>query len=89
MLLTELFKQNGRQRDIKTIETLLKHLTYLKKQDKELRKLIYRRAELVKFQSQKEIFRYGDRGDYMYIILKGLVNVQIPDHHYKYEKIVA
>jgi uncharacterized membrane protein YgaE (UPF0421/DUF939 family) len=56
MILKELFKQSGRQRDIKTLETMLKHLSYLKKQDKELRKQIYRKAELIKFPSQHTIF---------------------------------
>jgi CRP-like cAMP-binding protein len=59
------------------IDAMLKHLKYLKKQEPEMRKEIYRKAELIQIPSQTMIFKAGDEGDYMYIILKGLVLVEI------------
>ena len=55
------------------IETMLKHLNYFRKQDKEVRKLIYRNAELIQVERQTILFKEGDVGDFMYIIVKGLV----------------
>lgn len=52
---------------------MLKHLNYFRKQDKEVRKLIYRNAELIQVERQTILFKEGDVGDFMYIIVKGLV----------------
>ena len=45
--------------------------------DLRIREKIIRRAELVEYPSNTTIFRQGDYGDKMYVILRGSVNVII------------
>lgn len=71
------------------IETMLKHLNYFRKQDKEIRKLIYRNAELIQVERQTTLFKAGEVGDFMYVIVKGLVQVQVERKEYGILKNMA
>ena len=70
------FEKDPRKRDIKTLDSMMKHLSYLKKLEPSIRKQIYKKAKLVNYERQCAIFRAGDVGDNMYIILKGKISVQ-------------
>ena len=54
-----------------------------------MRKEIYRKAELIRIPSQTTIFKAGDEGDYMYIVLKGLVLVEIRRQKYNISEVIA
>lgn len=88
-ILNNLFSFASRKRDIRMIETMVKHLKYFTKQEKEIRKQIYRKADIVMIPAQTTIFHRGDEGDFMYIILKGLVTVQIWLDHYNISQVVT
>jgi len=65
-----------RDRDIKRLDAMLRHLRFMKRNDANFRRQIYMNGEFEKFPAQHTLFRKGDIGDKMYIILKGKVSVQ-------------
>ena len=87
-ILKTIFMKLPLKRNIKVLDQMLRHLKYMKKQDRHSRKHLYKAAEMVCIPAQSTIFEAGDEGDYMYIILKGLVVVQIKRKEYGISQIV-
>lgn len=61
------------------MESLLFHLRYIKRKYPHQRIGIYKNATIKKFKAQQTIFRQGDIGDSMYIILKGKVAILLTE----------
>ena len=63
--------------DIEMVEEIVNPLPFFMKFDSEVRKQILSKAELVEYPAGHTVFKQGDYGDKMYIILQGSVNVMI------------
>lgn len=70
-----MFAKQRNKRNLKLIDTFLKHLNYFKKQEVRVRMKIFKFAEMVFFPSQQTIYSKGDDADCMYILLKGSVMI--------------
>lgn len=73
----EVVKEQASERDLKLMDSLMSHLKYFKCLSQQQKEDFFCKCSSVTFQAQQLIFEEGDIGDYMYIILKGKVNVHI------------
>lgn len=62
---------------MRQLDQLLSHLRYFKRLQQKQRHLFYNSCEFVRYKAQQKIFRQGEVGDYMYVILKGKVSVKV------------
>lgn len=70
-------KSQDKPFDIAVVEEIVKPLPFFMKFDSDVRKQILSKAELVEYPAGHTVFKQGDFGDKMYIILQGSVNVMI------------
>jgi CRP-like cAMP-binding protein len=64
-------------RPVEMMDSVLRDLKFFKRFEKEIRTVIIENAEFYKLEAGTTIFRQGDVGDFMYIILMGHVSVRI------------
>lgn len=75
-IVAKLFTERpGPERSLNKIDSILRHLRFLKRQNSNTRMLIYVNSTFVSIPAHTVIFREGEVGDKMYIILKGKVKV--------------
>ena len=67
---------HGAERDLQILDLTLNHLRFFKNLEVEKRMMIYKKAEIVTLPTRSVLFNQGDRGDKMYVILKGRVAVE-------------
>lgn len=71
------FQKPEDSRKIVKLDSHLQHLYYFKKFSSFYRRKIFRFCEFFEFQQNEIIFRQGDPSDYVYIILRGAVSIQV------------
>ncbi len=67
---------HGSERDLQILDLTLNHLKFFKNLEVEKRMMIYRKAEILSLPARSVLFNQGDKGDKMYVILKGRVAVE-------------
>lgn len=67
---------SGEERSVKVLDLMLGGLRWFARFSERQRRLIFEQAEYLKLPARETIFKQGDRGEKMYIILKGRVAVE-------------
>lgn len=76
MIKAEFDNLPGEKRSLQILDLILGGLKFFQRFDENQRHLIYQKAEYERHESQYVVFRQGDRGDKMYVIIKGRVDVE-------------
>ena len=63
--------------DYEKIDKLVMRLKFFSKLSKSVRMSLLRQADYIYYESGSTIFKQGDYGDLMYVILRGSVNVRV------------
>lgn len=69
-------------RNMKLMDKLIGNLKFLKRYNEDMRIKIYQHSELLSLPGQQIVFKQGDVGDKLYVILKGRIAVQINSSEY-------
>ena len=78
----EFMTAHGRERQIKVLDAMLGHVKFLAKYSEEQRHLVFRKCDYLVLPGRTTIFKQGDHGDKMYIIIKGRVVVEKKSEEY-------
>ena len=70
-------------RDYKVIDDLCLELRYFKRQAPNIRRLLFENCRMVEFEPNAVVYKQGDPGDFMCIILKGKVRLEKRHQFYK------
>jgi CRP-like cAMP-binding protein len=76
MIQNEFVSLHGSKRSVKLLDLILKNLKFFTRFDEAQRRMVFEQAEYMRVPARTVIFKQGDIGDKMYIILKGRVAVE-------------
>lgn len=74
------FQKGGGGMDISNVDYMLKGLKFFSKFSETIRLHFIKRAKFIEYPANQIIFKEGDFGDLMYIILRGSVNIRVLKH---------
>ena len=81
-------EKEGNQRSIKMLDFMLNKLKFFTKYNEIDRKNLLKTAKYAHMKTREIIFKQGDKADYMYVILKGRVCVEIKNKGFEETPIV-
>ncbi|CAG9321215.1 unnamed protein product [Blepharisma stoltei] len=83
------FKKDKTRRNYEKIDTATKKLSFFQKFSKEVRISLLKIANFVEFRPGEIVFRQGDSGDMMYVILNGSISIEKKSSEFGNKEIVV
>lgn len=76
MIQIEFENVEGKKRSFKNLDLMLQHLKFFQRFNNDQRKMVFQEAQYLSVPARTTIFKQGDIGDKMYVIIKGRVAVE-------------
>ena len=73
----EFKEKNHHERDYYFLEQVMSRLSFFKKYSKQTRLMLLSLGQIMQFPKNHYVFRQGDKGDLMYIIIRGACHVRM------------